>query len=69
MVCTRRGSARTIEIQSSVSKRNESQSEPQNDTQNESQNDTQKRDPLAEKIIAAMKANRKRLMVGVDMFF
>ena len=50
-------SARTIESQSSVSKRNESQSEPQNDTQNESQNETQKRDPLAEKIIAAMKAN------------
>ena len=45
--------ARTIESQNSVSKRNESQSEPQNDTQN----DTQKRDPLAEKIIAAMKAN------------
>ena len=34
-----------------------SQSESQNDTQNESQNDTQKRDLLAEKIIAAMKAN------------
>ena len=54
-------SARTIESQNSVSKRNESQSEAQNDTQNdtqsESQNDTQKRDPLAKKIIAAMKAN------------
>ena len=46
-------STRTIESQNSVSKRNESQSETQNDTQN----DTQKRDPLAEKIIAAMKAN------------
>ena len=54
-------SARTIESQNSVSKRNESQSETQNDTQNdtqsESQNDTQKRDPLAKNIIAAMKAN------------
>ena len=31
----------------------------QNDTQNESQNDTQKNDPIAEKIIAAIKANSK----------
>lgn len=31
----------------------------QNDTQNESQNDTQKGDPLAEKIIATIKANSK----------
>ena len=57
-------STRTIESQNSVSKRNESQSEPQNDTQNdtqsESQNDTQKRDPLAEKTSQPFASVRKK---------
>jgi len=37
--------------------KSEPQNDTQNDTQSESQNDTQKHDPLAEKIIAAMRAN------------